>query len=435
MFRKILIVGTTPYSKNTSARAFEAYFSGWERENLAQVFSNPKPPLKGHAEYFYQITDKRLLLRRFFPETKIEKTFRFDELETEEKTRFGERGIFGFLYSIGSRKNPFIYLARKMLWKRKLWQSAEFDKWLEDFGPECVFLSFSDDFFIPEIALYAAEKFDIPIISSIGDDYYFNGKKSLSPLYHIYKFSYRRLIRKVFAHGGSAIFISDKIRDKYNAEFGLSGKTVYLSSELKRKDFSPVNRENPVISYFGNIRQGRNESLSAIGKALGKISPDYKLHIYSAQTERKTTAVFDNNPNVVFHGPIPYSEVAAKTAESDIVVIVEGFREKHIRNTRYSLSTKAADCLASGAQILVFGSAYCGIIEYMKSTESAAVCTDEKELCSAIRCLIDDEVFQRQCYENAKIITEKNHNLKNSNAVFRSVTEDAINGYRKKNGL
>ena len=74
MFRKILIVGTTPYSKNTSARAFEAYFSGWERENLAQVFSNPKPPLKGHAEYFYQITDKRLLLRRFFPETKIEKT-------------------------------------------------------------------------------------------------------------------------------------------------------------------------------------------------------------------------------------------------------------------------------------------------------------------------------------------------------------------------
>ena len=60
LYRKILIVGSTPYNKNTPARAFDAYFHGWKKENLAQIFSNPRKPNKGHAGYFYQITDKQM---------------------------------------------------------------------------------------------------------------------------------------------------------------------------------------------------------------------------------------------------------------------------------------------------------------------------------------------------------------------------------------
>ena len=41
---KVLIVGTVPYNKATTARAFEAYFHGWDRSCLAQVFSNSKKP-------------------------------------------------------------------------------------------------------------------------------------------------------------------------------------------------------------------------------------------------------------------------------------------------------------------------------------------------------------------------------------------------------
>lgn len=64
-------------------------------------------------------------------------------------------------------------------------------------------------------------------------------------------------------------------------------------------------------------------------------------------------------------------------AESDITVIVEGFEEKDINLSRYSLSTKAADALASGASILTYGSLESGIIEYMQSTDAAMVCTDK----------------------------------------------------------
>ena len=297
---------------------------------------------------------------------------------------------------------------------------------MDDFHPDCVFLSFSDDFFIPQIALYVAQRYNIPIVSSIGDDYFFNDRFSISPIYHIYKTEYKKLIRKVLAYKGSAIYISDKIRDKYNTEFGLDGKTVYLTSEIRRREFRTINLETPVITYFGNIRIGRNYALNDIAFSLGKIDRNYVLRIYSGENDRKYYSIFEKNPYAEYCGSISYAEVQEKMTESDITIIVEGFNKKDIDQSRYSLSTKAADTLASGVSILTYGSQECGIVEYMQSTNASAVCTDKKKLKETIMALLDDIDLQKQYYINAEIVTEKHHNLKQSCAVFESVVESAI---------
>lgn len=432
MYRKVMIVGTVPYNKRMTSRAFEAYFGSWEHDKLAQVFSNPLMPVKGHCGYLYQITDAMLLRKAMGKRTAVGKQYLYDDCldeplpvnEKKDKNKW-----FRKLYQIGSRKNPFSCLMRKALWKKSRWCTPAFNAWLDDFRPECVFLSFSDDFFIPEIALYVAERFRVPIVSSIGDDYYFNDRFSLNPFYYIYRSAYKRLIRRVFAHGGTAIYIGDKIRDKYNAEFPLNGKTVYLCSEVERREFRSVNADAPNICYFGNIRQGRNESLSDIATALGSINPGYRLTVYSGQNDKDIVRVLEENPFVDFCGSIPYEEVKQKTREADILVIVEGFKKKHVDNTRYSLSTKAADSLCSGAAILVYGSSECGVIEYMQQTDAAAVCTDKRQLESCIRRLIEDKDYQRSMYDAAKRVSEKNHMLAESNAVFEKVVEDAIEQY------
>lgn len=35
---RVIIVGTIPYNKNTSSRAFDAYFHNWEKKNMRQIF-------------------------------------------------------------------------------------------------------------------------------------------------------------------------------------------------------------------------------------------------------------------------------------------------------------------------------------------------------------------------------------------------------------
>ena len=329
-------------------------------------------------------------------------------------------------YKFGGKHTPLTHLLRGILWRKRFWCTEKLNNWLDNFKPECVFLAFSDDYFIPQIAMYVAKRYNVPIVSCIGDDYYFNVEKTLNPIYHLYKSTYKKLIDKVLAWPGSASYISDKIRDKYNSEFGLDGETVYLTSTVQRKPFSIINKDCPVITYFGNIGMGRNNSLNDIGYALGKINPEYMLEVYSNEKDEQVYSVFKDNRNVKYMGSVPYTQVQKRMAESDITVIVEGFEEKDINLSRYSLSTKAADALASGASILTYGSLESGIIEYMLSTDAAMVCTDKTKLADSIAHLISDQELQRKYYEQAIVMTREHHNLQASCKTSEDVVAKAI---------
>ena len=359
------------------------------------------------------------------------KVYYYDELpeSNESSERTDETYYAPKAYKFGLRHTPFTRLLRGLLWRKRFWCTDKLNKWLDDFKPQCVFLSFSDDYFIPQIALYVAEKYNIPIVSSILDDYYFNVEKSLNPLYWLYKLTYKRLIRRVLAHKGSAIYISDKIRDKYNTELNLDGETVYLTSTVHRKKFSPINTKNPVITYFGNIGMGRNHSLNDIGYALGQINSNYKLEVYSGAKDSTLYEIFQDNPNIFYGGTIPYQNVQDKMQKSDITIIVEGFREEDINLSRYSLSTKAADALASGATILTYGSPECGIVEYMQSTKASFVCIDKSLLVDTIRNMLERRDLQEQYYAQQIVITNEHHNLNKSCEVVKAIVARAMNKY------
>ena len=175
---------------------------------------------------------------------------------------------------------------------------------------------------------------------------------------------------------------------------------------------------------------GRNNSLHDIGYALGKINPQYVIEVYSNEKDEQVYSVFKGNPNVKYMGSVPYTQVQKRMAESDITVIVEGFEEKDINLSRYSLSTKAADALASGASILTYGSLESGIIEYMKSTNAAMVCTEKDKLAESIEQLIADQKLQKEYYDQAIVMTREHHNLQASCRTSEMVIDKAIQHMR-----
>lgn len=432
MHPRLLIVGTVPYDTKESSRAFDAYFHFWEKGNIAQIFSNSKEPCKGHCETLFQITDKEMLncwLRRG---RNVGRVYHYDDLNSEEEGIQSTEGLaINKAYQFGRKHTPLTHLLRGLLWRKRFWCTDKLNQWLDDFNPECVFLAFSDDYFIPEIALYVAKRYNIPIVSCIGDDYYFNKHFSLDPLYQLYKESYKALVRKIFKHPGSAIYISDKIRDKYNSEFGLNGETVYLTSTVHRKEFKKFDVEQPLITYFGNIRMGRNHSLCDIADALLEIDPNYQLEVYSNEADEAVYSIFKSHKNIVYGGSIPYKLVQEKMHASDVTVIVEGFKKKDIELSRYSLSTKAADALASGVAILTYGSQECGIVEYMQSTGASVVCVEKAQLREAIEKLINDKQLQKQYYDQQIVMTEEHHNLLSSCNTTEKVVKRAIVEARK----
>lgn len=424
MHPRVLIIQTTPYSENYSSRSLDAEFHFWEKENVAQIFMRNIVPTKGHCGELYQITDAKLLKRWLHKTKRVSTLYRYDELADEGENQILDNGT---MQQIGTKHTPTIEILRRMLWRKEYWCTDELKAWLDKFQPQCIFYNFSNHIFTQQIALYVADRYNIPIITAIGDDFYFNDQKSYSPVYHLYRRIFKNLTQKILKRAkSSAVYCSDKIRDKYNGEFGLQGQTIYLSSTVERKDFYPINAKAPIIAYFGNIRLGRNNSLIDIANALGRINPDYKIEVYSGEPDERFYKELKEHPNVIYGGRIPYCQVQTRTSECDVVVVVEGFRPEDIEFTRYSLSTKAADSLACGSAILAYGPEEAGVIGYLKSTGATVCCTDPDELEKRIRTLISDEGLQQRKYDQAVAVFERNHTLESSCAVFDQIVERAI---------
>ena len=424
---RVIIVMTTAYCSNSSSRSLDSYFHYWEKDRVRQIFSRNWKPQKGHCGELYQIKDSDLLKKWLHRPVEVGTVYRYEDLdEPGVNQEEPENQIVTQGYKLGRSHTPIIELLRGMLWRDKYWCTEKLIKWLDSYKPELIFYNFTYNLFLQKIVLFIANRYGIPIVTAIGDDYYFNDKRSLSPAYHLFRRKYKKLTEAVFAHPGSAVYVCDKIRDKYNERFGLDGETVYFNSTVNRKPFSPVNADAPKIVYFGNIRLGRNHALKKIADALGRINPDYQMEVYSNELDESVYGELKRHPNIKWAGAIPYREVLKKVSTCDIYVVAESFHKEDINFTKYSLSTKAADGLASGALVLAYGPPESGLIDYLNKTGASVVCTEENEIEATIRQLLTDVDGQKRLYERAIEITRINHTLEGSTAVFERVVNRAF---------
>lgn len=430
MHPKVLIIATTPYSTSDSSRTLDAYFHYWEKNSVVQIFSRNWIPNKGHCGEMYQITDASLLKKWSHKPVEVGKIYTYDEMRDEDGNEVMEdSSAVGLSYKIGSKHSPSVEILRGLLWRKKFWCTPKLIKWLDKFKPECIVYNFSNHLFTQQIALFVADRYQIPIVAIIGDNYYFDETKTKSLMYKVFRNKFKKLTEKVLSSNSSAVYCSDKIKNLYNSYFNIQGETVYFSSSLKRRAFRPINAKNPKIVYFGSIRLGRNFALLDIANALSKINPAYRLEVYSNENDENIYGVLKNSPNIIYGGAIPYSQVKKKTAECDIFVIAEGFRNENINLTKYSLSTKASDSLANGAAILTYGPEDAGVVGYMKETEASLVCSDPMELENSIRVLIGDVEKQNRYYQKAIEVTQAHHSIESSTATFEKVVKEAVRTY------
>ena len=397
---RVIIIQTTPYSTNSSSRTLDTYFHYWERDKVQQIFSRNWKPQKGHCGELYQITDANLVKRWLHRLTETGKIYRYEELQEQGSSEIiADNSVLAHGYKIGKSHTPSVELLRGLLWRKKYWCTEQFINWLDEYKPELVFYNFTYNLFLAKIAIFIAERYEIPIVTAVADDYYFNnihGFQSLSPTNLMFRALYKKLVRNLFAHKGSAVFGCDKIRDKYTEEFGIDGETIYYNSTVERRPFKPINPDSPVLVYFGNIRLGRNKALLDIAKALHDVCPNAIFKIFSNETESQYYEDLKEHPSVVWGGAIPYDKVKEEMAEADVYVVAESFSAEDINFTRYSLSTKAADGLMSGLTVLGYGSSESGVIAYLDSTKAAAVCTSTDNLKETILQIITDQILQRE---------------------------------------
>lgn len=419
--QKILIISPRPYNPNNTARTLKTFFNDWGKDSVAHLYFNTEKPVKGFCENFYQVTDASMLIRHFKKtETgKIYNSF-LDESARKSCVSMKSNRILSFFYKVGRKKTPLIHLVRNFIWKEKYWKTDLLENWLDSFNPDVIFYDFIDDNYGNEIALYISKSRNIPIVSYICDDYYFNDRKSISLFYHIYRKSFKKTAEKIILSSSERIYICDLIKDRYSEHFNNKGMIVYTTSDIK-PDVKKHQVSIPKISYLGNLSLGRWRALLDIAAALQTICSDYKINVYSNEKDKKILSKMKNIAGIDFRGSVPYFEVEKIIKESNLIIHTESFEPKNIIKTRYSLSTKIADCLSCGTCLFAYGPKNIASIDYLIKNKCACVITNKNNLAEMLKKIISDSDLQDGYIKKALEVADANHNSERNSDMFRNI--------------
>ena len=171
------------------------------------------------------------------------------------------------------------------------------------------------------------------------------------------------------------------MKKEYDAIFGINSIFITKGIDISKIKIQSQVMHDPIkLVYLGQVIYGRIFSLIAIKEALDIINSKgikMQLFIYtnnSISDELKNKLLIKDS--VFLMDPVPYNEVPNIIDESDVLVYVESFVNKHKNTARLSFSTKIADYLGSGKCILAIGPDDIAPIEYLKEENAAIVVTD-----------------------------------------------------------
>jgi glycosyltransferase involved in cell wall biosynthesis len=424
----VLLIGTVPYNPSTQARALMSYFGFWadKKENAAQIFSDSRLPVHGFCKTFYQITDEMLLEARLHHRKNIGEIY-WDSSLSEAKS-IASKGAssherFRLLKKLKNHKGPLEKLLRKHLWARKYWQSEKLLRWADDFKPDVVYCSFSDDFFILQMSLFFAKRYRVPLLLQIGDDYYFQKHFSCNPFYWIYRSEYKRLVRKLYAYDTHIMYSSEKIQSQYKTVFPNDSAVVYISSDFPQSQEIEHSEAKNHLLYVGNTKLGRDKAIAEVGSALYRLNPNFGVDVYSPENDPKILKRLQNAPGVFFHGSLEYSKVQETTLQASTILIAESFSKKDIKTTIFSLSTKVADGLAAGIPIFAYGPSEAGFMHYLLQEDCACCCTAKDDLPALLQKVMFDHDYRLSLSQKELAVAQKNHRQAGNSALFYDLVE------------
>ena len=281
-----------------------------------------------------------------------------------------------------------------------------------------------------KIALQIANSLNIPIITYICDDYYLNKKKSISPIYNLNKFLFKKEYRNLMSYKSNCIYICEKMQRDYEENFKNKAITLMTTSNLEKDNNCIFRLKNDKkISYIGNLGYNRWKALIDIGRLVKEISNgEMNIDVYSSESRSEIIKHLNFENGISFRGSLDAKQVIEKINDSDVLIHVESLDSVNREKVKYSISTKIADMLSSGKYLLIYGPKEVASIEYFSENNAALVSTSKEQLRKNIKLLINDH-YESEYINNALSLSEKNHSKEKNDKILKKFVEFTKNNW------
>jgi glycosyltransferase involved in cell wall biosynthesis len=183
------------------------------------------------------------------------------------------------------------------------------------------------------------------------------------------------------------------------------------------------------LRYGGRVGWAIRESLADLARAIHTLrqqGAEVVFDLVTFQTEHVPAACFaSTGVNVQIPGPL--AALPRLQAEADVLVICYDFDPKSFRQARYSMPGKLAECMASGAPILVYGPPGLPVVEYARREGWGKVVDrrDQATLQTAVSELMASAELREQLGRTAQRLAAEWHNAKVVAEACRTILRKA----------
>lgn len=403
---RVLVISREPWRDDSNeGSVFTSLFEN-QPFTIANICCKPGLPDNNICTTYFQLTD-RMAFNNVVRGEPIGRTFLSGGENNAVCNAEPERKAF---YDFFRRHQwEIFFAARQMLWKLADFRNEALTGFVRRFGPDVIFAPLCYDQNVLAIQRYVIDLAGCPAVTYLYDDIYSLKQVRFSPLYWIDRFALRRDLRKTLAKYAYSYTMTEEQADAFERLLGCKLSVLRKCVPLPASVPPRGEHKKPVrFIYAGGIYYGRDEVLIRIAEALQRCGGRLDIYTNSPLSHRAACAL-NNGRSSFVHAAVPFSDLRARYAESDVAVHVESFRPKPRQITRLSFSSKIADCLSSGCAVLAVCAGCNTGLQYLRRMD-AAVCVDTmRGVDDAVRMLVDSPALIDEYAGKALRCAAENH--------------------------
>lgn len=389
---KVLIFSQASWDNvNAVGNTISNFFEDWTDCTFAHFYTRKQRPDNNVASFYYNLSASDIV-KETLKKRKVSKKFEIKDIDNRfkviEADSAKEKKFINMLHQFKFGKE-LVYWITERIWLSEKWIDAPFEKFVKEIEPDVFFAFATSVYIIEPLIRYLKNNTKAKIVLFIADDVYheYKRKSFLRRKYLINDFS------KVLLSADKLYGCSEELCIAYKNIFGVNIQPLYKGCMLPQNISEKNNRPLKLV-YAGNLFYGREQILEVLAKTLERINKNKNI----AQLEIYTTAIISENLRKKLNrgsssrimGSRPYDEIKKILCEADVVLHVESFEKKYIKDVRYSFSTKIIDCIQSGSGVLAVGPAGIASIEYLRKIEGVCVVDDLAKLPEILKVLFKE---------------------------------------------
>lgn len=418
---KVLVVGINPWIDNTGINTLINFFSEWDKESLAHVYTRAGFPNTAVCDRFFRISEPKVLRSVF------KRKIKTGEVVTNGNLGSSDTATENKLYK--KKHSAFMSLCRELVWLLGRWKTKELDDFIDGYDADVLYFPLYANVYMSRLQNYIRIRTGKPVVLYASDDNYSYKSVSKSPISLILRFWLRSHQKKLFKSASKIMVITPKQKEEYDSLFGVDSVVMTKGVDFSDVIFEEKKPRCPIkMVYTGKLIIGRWCSLFAISECLGKINADrvkIELDIYTTDTLTKKQSRILNRNGCNVKGSLTLEEVQTVQKEADVLVFAESLEKKYKNVARLSFSTKITDYLKNGKCIFAIGDCEIAPIDYFLRYDSAITATTYEEIEERLLEIVESPEIITEYSQKAFNCGKEHHEKSKMDAILRNTIIEA----------